>query len=97
MNYFNREMPKSRISITLDLHAGGVQKKAELPLKILEAGDFSAGAEHVPLTERKKVNIDKNNFELLPYHALHHPALPGRRYGHRPVAGVADAEGQELI
>lgn len=60
MDSFQREIPKSRVSITLDLHTGGAQKKIELPLKLLVAGDFSAGREQAPLAERKKVNIDKN-------------------------------------
>lgn len=63
MDSFQREIPKSRVSITLDLHTGGAQKKVELPLKLLVAGDFSAGREQAPLAERKKVNIDKNNFD----------------------------------
>jgi type VI secretion system protein ImpB len=63
MDSFQREIPKSRVQITLDLHTGGARKKVELPLKLLVAGDFSAGKEQVPLAERKKINIDKNNFD----------------------------------
>jgi type VI secretion system protein ImpB len=44
---------------------GGAQKKVELPLKLLVAGDFSAGREQAPLAEREKVNIDKNNFDTV--------------------------------
>ncbi|SAK55629.1 type VI secretion protein [Caballeronia hypogeia] len=65
MDSFQREIPKSRVSITLDLHTGGAQKKVELPLKLLVAGDFSAGREQAPLAERKKVNINKNNFDAV--------------------------------
>ncbi|CAB3749544.1 type VI secretion system contractile sheath small subunit [Paraburkholderia humisilvae] len=65
MDSFQREIPKSRVSITLDLHTGGAQKKVELPLKLLVAGDFSAGREQAPLAERKKVNIDKHNFDAV--------------------------------
>ncbi|KMZ11755.1 putative protein ImpB [Candidatus Burkholderia humilis] len=65
MDSFQWEIPKSRVSITLDLHTGGAQKKVELPLKLLVAGDFSAGREQAPLFERKKVNIDKNNFDAV--------------------------------
>lgn len=53
------------MSITLDLHTGGAQTKVELPLKLLVAGDFSAGKEQAPLAERKKTNIDKNNFDAV--------------------------------
>ncbi|PJO21226.1 type VI secretion system contractile sheath small subunit, partial [Burkholderia glumae] len=65
MDSFQREIPKSRVSITLDLHTGGARKKVELPLKLLVAGDFSAGREQAPLAERKKINIDKNNFDAV--------------------------------
>ncbi|MFM0593571.1 MULTISPECIES: type VI secretion system contractile sheath small subunit [Paraburkholderia] len=63
MDSFQREIPKSRVQITLDLHTGGAQKKVELPLKLLVAGDFSASDEQAPLAERKKINVDKNNFD----------------------------------
>lgn len=65
MDSFQREIPKSRVSITLDLHTGGTQKKVELPLKLLVAGDFSAGKEQAPLAERRKTNIDRNNFDAV--------------------------------
>nr|EFF1857507.1 type VI secretion system contractile sheath small subunit [Escherichia coli] len=44
------------------LHTGGGQKKVELPLKLLVAGDFSNGQEERPLSERVKTDINKNNF-----------------------------------
>ncbi|MBB2350912.1 type VI secretion system contractile sheath small subunit, partial [Escherichia sp. 92.1228] len=59
---FQREIPKARINLKLDLHTGGASKKTELPLKLLVAGDFSNGQESAPLSERKKVNLNKNNF-----------------------------------
>lgn len=31
-NSFQNEVPKARVNIKLDLHAGGAQKKIELPL-----------------------------------------------------------------
>lgn len=52
MDSFQQEIPKSRVSITLDLQASGTQKKVELPLKLFVAGDFSAGREQAPLAER---------------------------------------------
>ncbi|POD90391.1 type VI secretion system contractile sheath small subunit, partial [Pectobacterium odoriferum] len=52
-----------RINLKLDLHTGGASKKTELPLKLLVAGDFSNGQESVPLSEREKVNLNKNNFD----------------------------------
>jgi type VI secretion system protein ImpB len=60
---FQKEVPKARINLKLDLHTGGASKKTELPLKLLVTGDFSNGRETAPLSEREKVNIDKNNFD----------------------------------
>ncbi|MBS0878958.1 type VI secretion system contractile sheath small subunit, partial [Tatumella sp. JGM82] len=58
---FQNEVPKARINLRLDLHTGGAGKKTELPLKLLVAGDFSHGRQSAPLSERKKVNLNKNN------------------------------------
>ncbi|WP_313653745.1 type VI secretion system contractile sheath small subunit [Pantoea sp.] len=60
---FQNEVPKSRINLKLDLHTGGANKKTELPLKLLVAGDFSNGKDASQISERKKVNLDKNNFD----------------------------------
>ncbi|AIY41479.1 Uncharacterized protein ImpB [Collimonas arenae] len=62
---FQREIPKARVNISLDLHTGGAQKRVELPLKLLVMGDYSAGKENAPLAERKKVSINKNNFDAV--------------------------------
>lgn len=59
---FQEEIPKARINLKLSLHTGGAQKKVELPLKLLVTGDFSNGTEQRPLSERKKIDINKNNF-----------------------------------
>lgn len=61
-NSFQNEIPKARVNIKLDLHTGNGQKKMELPLKLLVTGDFSNGQEQRPLSEREKVDINKNNF-----------------------------------
>ena len=58
---FQNEIPKARVNLKLDLHTGGGQKKVELPLKLLVAGDFSNGQEE-RLSERVKTDINKNNF-----------------------------------
>ncbi|AVL18958.1 TPA: type VI secretion system contractile sheath small subunit [Enterobacter cloacae] len=58
---FQNEVPKARINLKLALHTGGAQKKVELPLKLLTVGDFSNGKESQPLSERKKINVNKNN------------------------------------
>ena len=59
---FQNEVPKARINLKLALHTGGAQKKVELPLKLLTVGDFSNGKESRPLSEREKINVNKNNF-----------------------------------
>jgi len=59
---FQNEVPKARINLKLSLHTGGAQKKVELPLKLLTVGDFSNGKENRPLSEREKINVNKNNF-----------------------------------
>lgn len=59
---FQKEIPKARINLQLDLHTGGAKKKTELPLKLLVTGDFSNGQETGPLFGRKKTDINKNNF-----------------------------------
>ncbi|MFO6296733.1 type VI secretion system contractile sheath small subunit [Rahnella selenatireducens] len=61
-NSFQEEIPKARVNIKLDLHTGGAQKKVELPLKLMVMGDYSNGKETRPVSEREKVNINKNNF-----------------------------------
>ena len=62
-NSFQSEVPKARVNIKLDLHTGGAQRNVELPLKLMLMGDYSNGAEQRPLSERNKVNVDKNNFD----------------------------------
>ena len=60
---FQNEVPKARINIKLDLHTGGTQKKVELPLKLMVMGDYSNGQELRPLSQRTKINVDRNNFD----------------------------------
>lgn len=60
---FQKEIPKARINISLDVETGGAKKKLELPLKMLVMGDFSNGKTQGRIAERERVNINKNNFE----------------------------------
>lgn len=62
-NSFQNEVPKARVNIKLDLHTGGAQQKVELPLKLMVMGDYSNGLEQRPLSERRKININKQNFD----------------------------------
>ena len=60
---FQKEIPKARINISLDVETGGAKKKLELPLKMLVMGDFSNGKTQGRIADRERVNINKNNFE----------------------------------
>lgn len=62
-NSFQNEVPKARVNIKLDLHTGGAQKQVELPLKLMVLGDYSNGREQCSLSERDKIDINKNNFD----------------------------------
>ncbi|KPJ68045.1 MAG: type VI secretion protein [Coxiella sp. DG_40] len=62
---FQKEIPKARVNITLDVETGGSVKKKELPLKLLVAGDFSNGKTKGPIAERERININKNNFNKI--------------------------------
>lgn len=60
---YQSEIPKARVNIQLSVHTGSAQKKVELPLKMVVAGDYSNGKEQRPLSEREKINVNKNNFD----------------------------------
>ncbi|MGC6387964.1 type VI secretion system contractile sheath small subunit [Ewingella sp. S1.OA.A_B6] len=62
-NSYQSEIPKARVNIQLSLHTGGAQKKVELPLKLVAVGNYSNGAEQRLVSEREKVNVNKNNFD----------------------------------
>ena len=70
---FQKEVPPARVNITLDLHTGGARKKLELPLKLLVLGDFSQRDDGIPLAEKTRHRIDKNNFDSVL--ADYHPTL----------------------
>jgi len=62
---YQHEIPKARVNISLDLHTGGARKRVELPLKLLVMGDYSAGRDDAPVSDRKKIAIDKTNFDAV--------------------------------
>ncbi len=62
-NSFQNEIPRARINITLDVDTGDAQKNKELPLKLLVFGDFSYGNNTIPLAQRERTSINKNNFD----------------------------------
>ncbi len=62
---YQKEIPKARINLSLDVETGGHRKKAELPLKMLVMGDFSNGKTKGKIANRQRININKNNFEAV--------------------------------
>lgn len=62
---FQKEVPKARINLSLNVETGGNAKKLELPLKMLVMGDFSNGKTKGKVVDRERVNINKNNFEAV--------------------------------
>lgn len=60
---FQKEKPPARINLFLDVVKGDAQKKLELPLRLLVMGDFTGKESGVPLEDREKINLNKDNFE----------------------------------
>lgn len=60
---YQKEIPKARINLSLDVETGGHQKKTELPLKMLVLGDFSKGKTKGKIADRERINLNANNFE----------------------------------
>lgn len=60
---FQNEIPPSRVNIRYVKYTGGAQEKVELPLKLLLLGDYTLRPDDTPLEERKKISINKDNFE----------------------------------
>jgi type VI secretion system protein ImpB len=60
---FQNEIPAARINLKLDIGKGDAKKKTELPLKLLIMGDFTFREKNGRLSDREKININKNNFE----------------------------------
>jgi type VI secretion system protein ImpB len=53
--------PKERINIVYK-PATSMDEEVELPLKMVMLGDFTGREEEAALEERKRINIDKDNF-----------------------------------
>lgn len=62
---FQKEIPKARINLSLDVETGGAKKKMELPLKLLVVGDFSNGKSTERMADRKKIAVNKRNFKAI--------------------------------
>lgn len=57
------EVPKARINITLDSVSNSTSRKKELPFKLLVVGALSGKENKSPLSERQRININKENFD----------------------------------
>ncbi|WHZ21867.1 MAG: T6SS component TssB (ImpB/VipA) [Nitrospira sp.] len=55
--------PEERVNIVFKPATEGAQEEKELPLKMLFLGDFTLRQDATPLEDRKKIRIDKNNFD----------------------------------
>lgn len=62
---FQNEIPPARVNIKLTKEVGGAKEKIELPFKMLMVGDYTGRPSDAGdnLATRKKVNINKDNFE----------------------------------
>ncbi|MDP4487078.1 type VI secretion system contractile sheath small subunit [Pseudoalteromonas piscicida] len=58
---FQKEIPRARINIALELETEGATQKSELPMKVLVVGDYSNGQNDSDLAERERIAINKNN------------------------------------
>lgn len=54
--------PEERVNIVFKPATEGAQEEKELPLKMVFMGDFTMRPDDTPLEDRKKIRIDKNNF-----------------------------------
>jgi len=59
---FQKEKPPARINLFLEVLKGNAKQKVELPLRLMVVGDFTQKESGVPLTDREKININKDNF-----------------------------------
>lgn len=60
---FQNEVPPSRINVRYVKKTDGAQEQIELPLKLLLLGDYTLRPDDTPLEERKKISVNKDNFE----------------------------------
>ncbi len=59
---YQSEIPASRVNIKYVKYVGDATEEAELPLKLLLVGDYTQREDDTPLEDRKRININKNNF-----------------------------------
>jgi len=62
---YQSEIPASRVNIKYVKYVGDATEEVELPLKLLLVGDYTQREDDTPLEDRKRININKNNFEAV--------------------------------
>lgn len=55
--------PEERVNIVFKPATEGVPEEKELPLKMVFMGDFTLRPDDTPLEDRKKIGVDKSNFD----------------------------------
>ena len=60
---YQSEVPASRVNIKYVKYVGDATEEVELPLKLLLVGDYTQNEDNdTPIEDRKRININKNNF-----------------------------------
>jgi type VI secretion system protein ImpB len=59
---YQDEIPASRVNIKYVKYVGDATEEVELPLKLLLVGDYTLKEDETPVEDRKKLNVNKNNF-----------------------------------
>lgn len=59
---YQDEIPASRVNIKYVKYVGDATEEVELPLKLLLVGDYTMREDDTPVEDRKKINVNKNNF-----------------------------------
>jgi type VI secretion system protein ImpB len=54
--------PKERVNIRYKPATGDMREDVELPMKMLVLGEFTTSKDNTPIAERKRLNVDKDNF-----------------------------------
>ena len=62
---YQDEIPASRVNIKYVKYVGDAQEERELPLKLLLVGDYTQREDETPVEDRKRININKNNFSSI--------------------------------
>jgi type VI secretion system protein ImpB len=62
---FQDEIPKSRVQIKYKKATDGATQETELPLRMMLVGDYTGRKDATPLEQRKKLNVNKDNFEAV--------------------------------